>query len=88
MEKLKVLVELVTDEKIETVLVELKDLATSVDLSISKQAVKTIGACALRLSKSVKKCIAALLDLIKSKVYITYIIIECKYSTRSCSCYN
>lgn len=42
MEKLKVLVELVTDEKIETVLVELKDLATSVDLSISKQAVKQL----------------------------------------------
>lgn len=42
-------------------------MATNVDLSIGKQAVRTIGFCALRLEHSVKKCISTLLELIKSK---------------------
>ncbi|CXI83707.1 AP-1 complex subunit beta, putative [Plasmodium berghei] len=75
MEKLDIIIRLVTDKNVDLVLYELKEYSTEVDVEFVKKSVRAIGNCAIKLPQSSEKCINILLDLIDTK--ISYITQEC-----------
>ncbi len=74
MEKLEIIIRLVSDRNVEQVLLELKEYATEVDVEFVRRAVRSIGRCAIKLEKTTERCINVLLDLIKTKV--SYVVQE------------
>lgn len=74
MEKLEVMIMLVTERTIEQVLMELKEYATEVDVEFVRKAVRAIGRCAIKLPPAAEKCVRTLLALIKTKV--NYVVQE------------
>lgn len=74
MEKLEIVIRLVSDKNVEQVLMELKEYAAEVDVDFVRRAVRAIGRCAIKLDKATERCINALLDLIKTKV--SYVVQE------------
>ncbi len=74
MEKLDILVKLVNDKNVDSLLLELKEYATEVDVEYVRRAVRTIGRCAIKLEVAAEKCIKVLLQLIQSKV--NYVVQE------------
>lgn len=74
MEKLDILVKLVTEKNVESVLLELTEYASEVDVEYVRRAVRTIGRCAIKLESAAEKCIKVLLHLIASKV--NYVVQE------------
>eukprot|EP01087_Luapelamoeba_hula_P022112 TRINITY_DN7859_c0_g1_i4.p1 TRINITY_DN7859_c0_g1~~TRINITY_DN7859_c0_g1_i4.p1 ORF type:complete len:886 (-),score=168.97 TRINITY_DN7859_c0_g1_i4:206-2863(-) len=74
MEKLEVMIMLVSERTIEQVLMELKEYATEVDVEFVRKAVRAIGRCAIKLDRAAEKCVNALLELIKTKV--NYVVQE------------
>lgn len=75
MEKLDIIIRLVSDKNIDLVLYELKEYSTEIDVEFVKKSVRAIGSCAIKLPHSSEKCINILLDLIDTK--INYVIQEC-----------
>ncbi|SBT71600.1 AP-1 complex subunit beta, putative [Plasmodium malariae] len=75
MEKLDIIIRLVSDKNVDLVLYELKEYSTEVDVEFVKKSVRAIGNCAIKLPQSSEKCINILLDLIDTK--INYVIQEC-----------
>ncbi|KNG78219.1 beta adaptin protein [Plasmodium falciparum IGH-CR14] len=75
MEKLDIIIRLVSDKNVDLVLYELKEYSTEVDVEFVKKSVRAIGSCAIKLPQSSEKCINILLDLIDTK--INYVIQEC-----------
>ena len=74
MEKLDILVKLVTDKTVDGVLLELREYASEVDVEYVRRAVRTIGRCAIKLEPAAEKCIKVLLALIQTKV--NYVVQE------------
>ncbi len=74
MEKLDIIIRLISERNVEQALLELKEYATEVDVDFVRRSVRAIGRCAIKLEKSTEKCIAVLLDLIQTKV--NYIVQE------------
>eukprot|EP01040_Poterioochromonas_malhamensis_P002497 gene2497-2654_t len=74
MEKLEIIIRLVSEKNVEQVLLELKEYATEVDVEFVRKAVRAIGRCAIKLDKATERCINVLLDLIKTKV--SYVVQE------------
>lgn len=74
MEKLEIMIMLVTERTIEQVLMELKEYATEVDVEFVRKAVRAIGRCAIKLDRAAEKCIKVLLELIQTKV--NYVVQE------------
>lgn len=74
MEKLEIIIKLVTERNIEQVLLELKEYATEVDVDFVRKAVNAIGRCAVKLERAAERCIAVLLELIQTKV--NYVVQE------------
>jgi AP-1 complex subunit beta-1 len=68
MEKLDIMVKLVNDKNVDAVLYELKEYASEVDVEYVRRAVRTIGACAIKLEVATEKCLKVLLQLIQTKV--------------------
>mmetsp|Transcript_23909 Transcript_23909/g.23665 ORF Transcript_23909/g.23665 Transcript_23909/m.23665 type:complete len:873 (-) Transcript_23909:35-2653(-) len=68
MEKLEIMIRLADSKNIEQVLHEFCDYATEIDVDFVRKAIQAIGRCAIKLERSVDKCVQALLDLIKLKV--------------------
>uniref|UniRef100_M4B2Y6 Beta-adaptin appendage C-terminal subdomain domain-containing protein n=1 Tax=Hyaloperonospora arabidopsidis (strain Emoy2) TaxID=559515 RepID=M4B2Y6_HYAAE len=74
MEKLEIIIRLVSERNIEQVLLEFKEYATEVDVDFVRRAVHAIGRCAVKLKRAAEKCINVLLELIQTKV--NYIVQE------------
>jgi AP-1 complex subunit beta-1 len=74
MEKLEIIIRLVSDRNIEQVLLEFKEYATEVDVDFVRNSVRAIGRCAIKLERAAERCINVLLDLIQTKV--NYVVQE------------
>jgi len=74
LEKLEILIQLVCDSNIDSVLLELKEYATEVDVDFVRKAVSAIGRCAIKLERAAERCIGVLLELIQTKV--NYVVQE------------
>lgn len=74
MEKLEIIIRLVSEKNVEQVLLELKEYAAEVDVDFVRRAVRAIGRCAIKLERATERCINVLLDLIKTKV--SYVVQE------------
>ncbi|RLN74235.1 hypothetical protein BBJ28_00000602, partial [Nothophytophthora sp. Chile5] len=74
MEKLEIIIRLVSERNIEQVLLEFKEYATEVDVDFVRRSVRAIGRCAVKLERAAEKCINVLLELIQTKV--NYIVQE------------
>ncbi|CAI5745392.1 unnamed protein product [Peronospora destructor] len=77
MEKLEIIIRLVSERNIEQVLLEFKEYATEVDVEFVRRSVRAIGRCAVKLERAAEKCINVLLELIQTNV--NYIVQEAKY---------
>ena len=74
MEKLEIIIKLVTEKNIDQVLLELKEYAQEVDVDFVRKAVSAIGRCAVKLERAAERCIGVLLELIQTKV--NYVVQE------------
>jgi len=74
MEKLEIIIKLVTERNIDAVLLELKEYATEVDVDFVRKSVSAIGRCAVKLDRAAERCIGVLLELIQTKV--NYVVQE------------
>jgi len=74
MEKLEIIIKLVSEKNIDQVLLELKEYATEVDVDFVRKAVSAIGRCAVKLERAAERCIGVLLELIQTKV--NYVVQE------------
>ena len=74
LEKLDILIRLATQSNIQQVLSELKEYATEVDVDFVRKSVRAIGRCAIKVEGAAEKCVATLLELIKTKV--NYVVQE------------
>jgi len=74
MEKLEIIIKLVSDRNIDQVLLELKEYATEVDVDFVRKSVSAIGRCAVKLERAAERCIGVLLELIQTKV--NYVVQE------------
>jgi AP-1 complex subunit beta-1 len=74
MEKLEIIIKLVSEKNIDQVLLELKEYATEVDVDFVRKSVSAIGRCAVKLERGAERCIGVLLELIQTKV--NYVVQE------------
>uniref|UniRef100_A0A286Y5R7 AP complex subunit beta n=1 Tax=Cavia porcellus TaxID=10141 RepID=A0A286Y5R7_CAVPO len=74
LEKLHIMIRLVSQANIAQVLAELKEYATEVDADFVRKAVRAIGRCAIKVEQSAEHCVSTLLDLIQTKV--NYVVQE------------
>ena len=74
LEKLEILIQLVSESNIDAVLLELKEYASEVDVDFVRKAVSAIGRCAIKLARAAERCIGVLLELIQTKV--NYVVQE------------
>ena len=74
MEKLEIIIRLVSIANVDQVLLEFKEYATEVDVDFVRKAVRAIGRCAIKLDRAAERCINVLLDLIQTKV--NYVVQE------------
>jgi AP-1 complex subunit beta-1 len=72
--KLRVIMSLVTIDTVETVLSELKEYASEVDLDFVRQSVRAISSCAVRFEIIAEVAVQLLLELIGSQ--INYVVQE------------
>merc|ERR1719199_1299694 len=74
MEKLEIIIKLVSERNIDQVLLELKEYATEVDVDFVRKSVSAIGRCAVKLERASERTIGVLLELIETKV--NYVVQE------------
>jgi AP-1 complex subunit beta-1 len=74
MEKLEIIIKLVSERNVDQVLLELKEYATEVDVDFVRKSVSAIGRCAVKLERAAERCIGVLLELIQTKV--NYVVQE------------
>jgi len=67
-------VRLASEKNLDAVLSELKEYASEADIDFVRRAVSAIGRIAIKLDRGTDRCIAALVDLIKTKV--NYVVQE------------
>ncbi|RUS21377.1 hypothetical protein BC937DRAFT_92866 [Endogone sp. FLAS-F59071] len=72
--KLEIMFRLAQSGSVDQVLSELKEYATEVDVDFVRKAVRSIGRLAVKIESSAERCIAALLELIQTKV--NYVVQE------------
>ncbi|CEG73766.1 Putative Podospora anserina S mat genomic DNA chromosome 1, supercontig 6 [Rhizopus microsporus] len=72
--KLEIIFRLANERNVDMVLHELKEYAAEVDVDFVRKAVRAIGRLAVKIETAADKCIAALLELIQTKV--NYVVQE------------
>merc|ERR1712000_639057 len=72
--KLEIMVRIANESNYEQLLAELKEYALEVDMDFVRRAVKAIGQVAIKIESASDKCVAALEDLISTKV--NYVVQE------------
>lgn len=73
-EKLQLMILLVSERNVDQVLLELKEYATEVDVEFVRKSVSAIGNCAIKLDKATPRCIDVLIELIQTRV--NYVVQE------------
>ncbi|AAS52262.2 ADR342Cp [Eremothecium gossypii ATCC 10895] len=63
--KLEILYLLATDDNLPSILNELKQYGTDIDIQMSKKAIRAIGNLAVKLEKQVKSCVSVLVELLE-----------------------
>lgn len=66
LEKLDIILTLVSDNNVDKVLTELNEYANEVDIDFVRHAIRTIGHCAIKLESCVDKCVNLLVALVKN----------------------
>jgi len=74
LEKVDIMVMLVTEKNYEQVLLELKEYASGVDVDFIRKSVRSMGRVAVKLERACERAISVLLELIETKV--TYVVQE------------
>lgn len=74
LEKVDIMVMLVSERNFEQVLLELKEYATGVDVDFVRRSVRSIGRVAVKLERACERAISVLLELIETKV--NYVVQE------------
>lgn len=74
LQKLEIMVRIANESNYEQLLAELKEYALEVDMDFVRRAVKAIGQVAIKIESASDKCVAALEDLISTKV--NYVVQE------------
>merc|ERR1719277_787025 len=74
LEKVDIMVMLVTEKNFEQVLLELKEYATGVDIDFVRKSVRSVGRVAVKLERACERAISVLLELIETKV--NYVVQE------------
>ncbi|KAJ4325540.1 beta-adaptin [Fusarium piperis] len=74
LQKLEIMVRIANENNYEQLLAELKEYALEVDMDFVRRAVKAIGQVAIKIETASEKCVAALEDLISTKV--NYVVQE------------
>lgn len=68
LEKLDIMVKLCTEKNVDQLLAELKEYANEVDVDFVRRSVRAIGQCAIKVEGAAEKCVAALVDLLRTGV--------------------
>merc|ERR1719316_218695 len=74
LEKVDIMVMLVSERNVDQVLLELKEYATGVDVDFVRKSVRSIGRVAVKLERACERAITVLLELIETKV--NYVVQE------------
>ncbi|SGY55547.1 BQ5605_C006g04043 [Microbotryum silenes-dioicae] len=73
-EKLAIMIKLVTEKNVDTFLSELKEYASEVDVDFVRKSVRAIGQCAIKIEGAAERCVNVLLELISTRV--SYVVQE------------
>ncbi|KAF8331867.1 adaptin N terminal region-domain-containing protein [Cantharellus anzutake] len=73
-EKLDIMIRLAQEKTVDTLLSELKEYASEVDVDFVRKSVRAIGQCAIKIDTSAERCVNVLLDLIGTRV--SYVVQE------------
>ncbi|GAA5969311.1 hypothetical protein JCM21900_004584 [Sporobolomyces salmonicolor] len=73
-EKLEIMIRLVTEKNVDTFLSELKEYASEVDVDFVRKSIRAIGQCAVKIEAAAERCVNVLLDLISTRV--SYVVQE------------
>ncbi|GAA5872684.1 hypothetical protein JCM1840_004487 [Sporobolomyces johnsonii] len=73
-EKLEIMIKLVTEKNVDTFLSELKEYASEVDVDFVRKSIRAIGQCAVKIEAAAERCVNVLLDLISTRV--SYVVQE------------
>lgn len=80
LEKLEIMIRLVSERNVDQVLLEFKEYAQEVDVDFVRRSVRAIGRCAIKLERAAQRCINVLLELIQTK--INYVVQEAVIVTK------
>ncbi|KAH8921173.1 Adaptor protein complex beta subunit [Atractiella rhizophila] len=73
-EKLEIMIKLANERNADTLLSELREYASEVDVDFVRRSIRAIGQCAIKIEGSSEKCVNVLLDLIATGV--SYVVQE------------
>ncbi|KWU41053.1 Adaptor protein complex beta subunit [Rhodotorula sp. JG-1b] len=73
-EKLEIMIKLVTEKNVDTFLSELKEYASEVDVDFVRRSIRAIGQCAVKIEEAAERCVNVLLELISTR--ISYVVQE------------
>ncbi|KAG8825631.1 beta-adaptin [Serendipita sp. 411] len=73
-EKLAIMVRLAGENNVDTLLSELREYASEVDVDFVRRSIKAIGQCAVKIESSAERCVGVLMDLINTRV--SYVVQE------------
>ena len=83
-EKLDIMIKLASEKNVDTLLSELKEYASEVDVDFVRRSVRAIGLCAIKIDAAAERCVNVLLDLISTRV--SYVVQEAVIVLRVCPC--
>lgn len=81
-EKLEIMVRLASDKNVDTLLGELKEYASEVDVDFVRKAVRAIGQVAIKIESAAERCVGVLMDLIETRV--SYVVQEAVIVIKVC----
>ncbi|KAK4686995.1 AP-1 complex subunit beta-1, partial [Tremellales sp. Uapishka_1] len=73
-EKLEIMVRLASEKNVDTLLGELKEYASEVDVDFVRKAVRAVGQTAIKIDNAAERCVGVLMDLIETRV--SYVVQE------------
>ncbi|RSH89434.1 beta-adaptin [Saitozyma podzolica] len=73
-EKLEIMVRLASEKNVDTLLGELKEYASEVDVDFVRKAVRAVGQVAIKIDTAAERCVGVLMDLIETRV--SYVVQE------------
>lgn len=73
-EKLEIMVRLANEKNVDTLLGELKEYASEVDVDFVRKAVRAVGQVAIKIDEAAGRCVEVLMELIETRV--SYVVQE------------